>query len=321
MQWLWFQVLTPFIAWVAESLAPTLVNAFAAKLDMVTAALQPLMAGLAALWEALKPVVAYIGSVVMAAIGSWQGAFEALAAVFREKSPQITGTLQNIATVLSVVWGKVSPVLGTMTGHFQTAFNTVTSIVSGAVGKVIDMLYQISGAVSGVFAGDWSAAWAMIRGIVVSVVNGVIGDMNYMLNALGTALNGMIKGANSISITIPDWVPIIGGKSYSPGLSYVKVPSIPLLAKGAVLPANQPFLAMVGDQTHGTNVEAPLATIQEAVAVVMEDMIAGNMAGFNATVEVLGQILQAVLGISVGDDVIAAAAARQKAKLAVMKGV
>ena len=44
---------------------------------------------------------------------------------------------------------------------------------------------------------------------------------------------------------------------------------IPKLAQGAVLPANKPFLAMVGDQKHGTNVEAPLATIQEALANVL----------------------------------------------------
>lgn len=39
----------------------------------------------------------------------------------------------------------------------------------------------------------------------------------------------------------------------------------PRLAQGAVLPPNKPFLAMVGDQTNGTNVEAPLATIKQAL--------------------------------------------------------
>lgn len=39
---------------------------------------------------------------------------------------------------------------------------------------------------------------------------------------------------------------------------------IPKLATGAVLPANREFLALVGDQKHGTNVEAPLDTIRQA---------------------------------------------------------
>jgi hypothetical protein len=49
----------------------------------------------------------------------------------------------------------------------------------------------------------------------------------------------------------------------------ISVPRIPQLAKGAVLPANKPFLAVVGDQKNGTNVEAPLDTIKQAVAEVV----------------------------------------------------
>jgi len=62
------------------------------------------------------------------------------------------------------------------------------------------------------------------------------------------------------------WLPTALGAIFG-----APVPSLPL-AKGAVLPPNQPFLAMVGDQTSGTNVEAPLATIEQAVANVLTRM-------------------------------------------------
>ena len=87
-----------------------------------------------------------------------------------------------------------------------------------------------------------------------------------------------------------------------------------------MLPANRPFLAMVGDQRHGTNVEAPLATIQEAMGAVMGDYAAGNMAGHEATVAVLKQILEAVLGMELSDSLIAAAAGRYGAKMAIVRG-
>ena len=87
-----------------------------------------------------------------------------------------------------------------------------------------------------------------------------------------------------------------------------------------MLPANQPFLAVVGDQKHGTNVEAPLSTIQEAVAAVMDSHTAGNMAGHEATVAVLRQILEAVITIDVGEAVVARAAQSYKTKNAVMRG-
>ena len=97
-------------------------------------------------------------------------------------------------------------------------------------------------------------------------------------------------------------------------------PQIPYLAQGAVLPANKPFLAMVGDQKHGTNVEAPLTTIQEAVALVMDDQIGAITAGFEETVRVQREILEAVLGISIGDEVIANANDRYRRKMAVARG-
>ena len=100
----------------------------------------------------------------------------------------------------------------------------------------------------------------------------------------------------------------------------LKAPQIPYLAKGAVLPANKPFLAMVGDQRHGTNIEAPLATIQEAVALVMQDQTAAILSGVQASVGIQREILEAVLGIQIGDDVIGRATARYNRKMAIAKG-
>jgi hypothetical protein len=101
----------------------------------------------------------------------------------------------------------------------------------------------------------------------------------------------------------------------------MKTPQIPYLTQGAVLPANRPFMAVVGDQRHGTNIEAPLATIEQAVAGVMHDSIQSNLAGHEATVQVLRQILGAVLGIRIGDETIARAAQRYEEKMAVVRGV
>ena len=93
-----------------------------------------------------------------------------------------------------------------------------------------------------------------------------------------------------------------------------------MLAKGAVIPPNAPFMAMLGEQRHGTNIEAPLSTIQEAVAAVMQDYAAANLAGHEATVAVLREILEAVLGIEIGDKVIADAVQRYNSRMAVVKG-
>jgi hypothetical protein len=143
---------------------------------------------------------------------------------------------------------------------------------------------------------------------------------NAMISNMLSGLNGLISALNKVRFNIPDWVPSLGGKSFGINIPKLTAPQIPYLAKGAVIPPNAPFMAMLGDQRHGTNIEAPLSTIQEAVANVMEDYSAANMAGHSATVGVLREILEAVLGIEIGADVIANAVQRQQSKMAIVRG-
>ena len=141
-----------------------------------------------------------------------------------------------------------------------------------------------------------------------------------MVSRLVSALNAVVRAANKLSFTVPEWVPSLGGKRFGVNLPAVSAPQIPCLAKGAVLPAGKPFLAMLGDQKHGTNVEAPLATIQEAVALVMDDQTGAILRGFEATLGVQKEILEAVLGIQIGDEVLGKAVNRYNRRMAVMQG-
>lgn len=92
---------------------------------------------------------------------------------------------------------------------------------------------------------------------------------------------------------------------------------IPYLATGAVLPANKPFMAMVGDQRHGTNIEAPLSVIQEAVAEVMGDQVSAMLAGFEAVVQAIQEKNMTVV---VGDKDIGEANARYSSRMAIRRG-
>ena len=120
------------------------------------------------------------------------------------------------------------------------------------------------------------------------------------LSAVVTGINTVINALNGLSFDLPD---IFGGGHVGFNISTLTAPQIPYLAQGAVIPANREFLAVLGDQNHGTNVEAPLDTIKQAVAEVMEDLQAGQMAGFEAVVSVLREILSAVYGIELTDSI------------------
>ena len=143
-----------------------------------------------------------------------------------------------------------------------------------------------------------------------SALNDVIDLMNKFISWVNNRLN----------FNIPSFE-IAGQKLWnSQAVKLATIPKIPHLAQGAVLPANKPFMAVVGDQRHGTNVEAPLATIQEAMANVLADFQAGNMAGHEAVVQRLERLISAVEQIEVGDAVIGQAAQRYNRKQAVIHG-
>jgi len=287
LQWLWYQVLTPLAKWITEKFAPVFLEVLAAAIRAVTAVLKPLIAGFELIWPVLEPIVSYIGQIVVTALEGLKKTFEALAQVFTDKGTVIQGIFANIGVIIQKVWSVISPVLEDMRQGFFDAFAWISQSVGDTVGYILDALYGVTQFLSGAFSGDWQRAWNGIGNTLKNCVNGIIGFLNGMLCAVTGALNSVIRAINTLQFTVPDWVPGIGGETMGFQLSAVKAPQIPYLAQGAVLPANKPFLAVVGDQSHGTNVEAPLATIQEAVAAVMQEQMDGMMAGFEAVVQAI----------------------------------
>lgn len=320
LRWLWTSVLVPFIGWCAETLFPALTDTFGGALEAVGSALSPLINGLMLLWEALQPVVEFIRQAVVESLQSWQQVFGALAEQLGAKGPEMAAIFQNIGQVIQRIWAVISPILSALYSQFQATFAGLGTVAAQSLAAILEGLAGLSEFLAGVFTGDWNRAWNGILYAMKGFVNSLIGMMNALLVKLTGTLNGMIRLVNSMRFTVPSWVPGIGGETYSFGFKTVTAPQIPYLAKGAVLPANRPFLAVVGDQKRGTNIEAPLATIQEAVGAVMGDYMRANMAGQEATVGVLREILEAVLGIEIGDEQISHAAARYEAKMAIVRG-
>ena len=117
----------------------------------------------------------------------------------------------------------------------------------------------------------------LIDGISIGIedkIQVVKDALNSIIDVVERAVNYIVDKLNSISFTAPDWVPFVGGKHF--GFSIPRV-SIPRLAEGGVIPPNREFLAVLGDQKSGTNIEAPLDTIVAAFRQVMSEQ--GNGGG------------------------------------------
>ena len=103
------------------------------------------------------------------------------------------------------------------------------------------------------------------------LIGGFEGAINGIISMFESMINWIVGGLNKISIKVPDWVPGIGGKNFGFNIpeAHFKRVSIPRLARGAVIPPNREFLAVLGDQKQGTNIEAPLDTIKQALSEVL----------------------------------------------------
>lgn len=97
------------------------------------------------------------------------------------------------------------------------------------------------------------------------VANVVIGYLNNILQGIENMVNNAMKSIAALAIIATS---LTGVKVDIP-TDKLTIPKIPYLASGAVIPPNAPFMAVLGDQRHGTNIEAPLDTIKQAVREVI----------------------------------------------------
>ena len=128
-----------------------------------------------------------------------------------------------VKRTMAVIVPVVKVAFSTIGGAISAAVNTITSIISGVM-TVIDGLITF---ISGVFTGNWRQAWEGIKAIFKGIFDTFSAICKAPINAVIGIINGAISGINKLGLTIPDWVPIIGGKDFS-----INIPTIPQLYKG-----------------------------------------------------------------------------------------
>lgn len=188
----------------------------------------------------------------------------------------IKGGIEKIKQVCADIWGAIKEKFSCVGDWFEEKF-------AGAWQKVKDVFSKGGEIFTGIKEG--------IASTFKTIVNGLIGGINTVLSVPFEKINKMLNTIRNIDIL--GITPFKELWEYNP----LSVPQIPYLAKGAVLPANKPFLAMVGDQKNGTNVEAPLDTIKQALAEVMAAQDGGGdiVVRFEGDLAQLGRVLKPVV--------------------------
>lgn len=180
--------------WVSTTLLPGLLNAFNAIAPQI------------------GPLVTNIGTAVMN-----------VATLIGNAIQKILPVIENIVMVLvNVVATVAPPIIAAVSQIFANISNVVMSLQG-----VFDGLIQF---IKGAFTGNWAQAWEGVKSIFGNAFSALVELCKIPINAVIGVINGAISGINSIlgsATTIPEWVPVVGGKSFS-----MQLPTIPMLATG-----------------------------------------------------------------------------------------
>lgn len=211
-----------------------------------------------------------------------------------------TGDLKLAAEGAKQIWAGLKQVWNAIVNSIKDAWNAFVEWLRSknpalanifeTIGKLFGDQYEswkkiLSGLItfiSGVFTGDWEKAWNGILDVLKGIWNLIVGTIEGAINLIIDGINLLISALNKIQVNIPDWVPLLGGRTFGVNIPPVTRVSLPRLASGAVIPPNSEFLAVLGDQKSGTNIETPLATMVQAFKQAMAET--GGMGGRNITV-------------------------------------
>lgn len=211
-----------------------------------------------------------------------------------------TGDLKLAAEGAKQIWEGLKQTWNAIVNSIKDAWSAFITWLQGknpalaaifeTIGKLFSDQYNawkkiLSGLITfltGVFTGDWKKAWNGVLDILKGVWNLIVGTIEGAINFIIDGINLLISALNKIHFEVPDWVPFVGGKSFGINITPVSRVSLPRLASGAVIPPNREFMAVLGDQKSGTNIETPLATMVQAFKQAMNET--GGMGGRQITV-------------------------------------
>lgn len=164
--------------------------------------------------------VAPLVSQVIANVGS------AVMGVARLIGSALQAALPVIEGIITAIMGVVSVAAPAILSGISAVATTIMQVVSSLQGVFNGLIQFITGA----FTGNWSQAWEGVKQIFGNAFDALVELCKIPINAVIGVINGAVKGINSILgkvTTIPDWVPVVGGQSFS-----MQLPTIPMLAKG-----------------------------------------------------------------------------------------
>jgi len=244
------------------------------NLTAITVALLTIGGAIAIITGAWIPLlIAAIAAVVVWIVAKWTSIKEWISKTISSIDAAFE---QHLANVEAGVAAAVDWVIEKWTAVKDWFSGLWEKVASGAV-AAWDGIKSAFESVPEWFQGKFRDAWQKVKDVFSTGGRIWSGIKEGIENTFRTVVNAIIRGMNTI-IAVPfnkinSMLNMIRNASFlgiSPfrnlwGVNPLPVPQIPMLARGAVIPANRQFLAVLGDQRNGNNLEAPESLLRQIV--------------------------------------------------------
>ena len=165
-----------------------------------------------------------------------------------------------IAAIGAVILGAPAAVAAVIAAIVAVVATAVV-LIKQHWSDIVAFFKNLGQKISQIFTNIWTG---IVNG-AKSIINGLLGWMEGFINGIIAGFNLLKSAINSLSFTIPSWVPGIGGATVGFNIPLTGSISLPRLATGAVIPPNNEFMAILGDQTQGMNIETPEELLRQIV--------------------------------------------------------
>lgn len=257
--WLKENVFDPIVGWFKDLFgihSPSTVFA-----ELGTYLIEGLFIGISSLVDTIKEIWAGMKDT---AVSIWTAVKDKISSIVSNIKSVITSALTLIKTIWSTSWTMVRTIATQVwTGikqNISSIINSVKTVISTALTLIKKTWDTAWTGMKNTVVNIFNAIWSAIKGVINSILGGIEGMANGVINGI----NSMIGALNSIHFDIPDWVPGLGGKSLGFNIGQLSQVSIPRLATGTVVPPNNEFMAVLGDNKREPEIVSPISTMKQA---------------------------------------------------------
>lgn len=268
---------------IGTSIWPAIDNAVQAGIAAISSRFPVLGAVLGSLWATVQKVWSNIQVILQNAIqfvqnvfaGNWSGAWQNIVNIFST----IFSTVASIAMApMNMLANGVQAAINSVATFLSEKFPFLGALFSGWAASISAAIENIKAIFSGiidfvqnVFSGNWSAAWQNIVDIFGNLFGMIVNLAKAPINGVISAINFVLEKINGISVTIPDWVPGVGGTTLG-----FNIPTIPQLATGGIVTAPTILEAGEGGEAEAILPLSKLAAMLQSVANAPEIPDLGN---------------------------------------------